>query len=420
MVEGPKVHLKVRRLLPLINANLVDFQAHKQPGIFEAKILEKFLFYRVSVINCIGKELFIVFMDLEYVMRIHFGMSGSEKLTKNDIAKEKVIENAKWKSHNFTIIFDVYTLTLFDVTLEMKTLKYYNKIQSNIHLDMLSLYFDAEKLLKLIQIDERIISDCIMDQSICPGVGNIIKCEGLFNSRIHPDAISCQLSKDEIMRLIVALKDFSILWFRFSENHRNPDYHIYLKDICICCKGKVTLVRQGHMNRITYFCSICQINNTSSKLNQIAAPLNDKKLSDEQDYLLPHSCKCGRNAKLSRSRKSGVNINRLFWSCSLPISNKTRCNFFNWADSRFPKCLHNKVSILRRVLKPGENNGKYFFVCSNEERSQHCKFFQWANKEISKNVEIDENTDSNVNDSENTYKRIRYSLDVQTRAEIPL
>jgi hypothetical protein len=73
-------------------------------------------------------------------------------------------------------------------------------------------------------------------------------------------------------------------------------------------------------------------------------------------------------------RKSGENINRLFWSCG--ISQRNRCNFFDWADAKFPKCLHGKVSILRRVLKPGSNNGKYFFCCGGDKESQ-CKYFSW-------------------------------------------
>ena len=63
---------------------------------------------------------------------------------------------------------------------------------------------------------------------------------------------------------------------------------------------------------------------------------------------------------------------RLFWTC--PIR---KCSFFAWADTKFPLCNHQQKSILRRVLKPGENNSKFFFCCGKEP-SMQCKFFEWV------------------------------------------
>jgi hypothetical protein len=127
---------------------------------------------------------------------------------------------------------------------------------------------------------------------------------------------------------------------------------------------------------------------------------------------IPH-CRCASSfahattpfvtASLQRVRKAGDNCHRLFWSCGRGTERKKRkreqrdnnnstsgssgdCGFFLWADSHFPNCLNHplpqqtkiigKVTVLRRVLKNNENNGRYFFSCPEK----NCSFFQWAVK----------------------------------------
>eukprot|EP01047_Picozoa_sp_COSAG01_P007290 COSAG01_NODE_275_length_19669_cov_8.676188_14_plen_300_part_00 len=74
-------------------------------------------------------------------------------------------------------------------------------------------------------------------------------------------------------------------------------------------------------------------------------------------------------------RKPGPNHARLFWAC--PSSAPQRgCELFLWADEEFPRCQCGTASTMRRVLKPGDNNGRYFFGC--RRRTGGCGFFQWA------------------------------------------
>lgn len=50
---------------------------------------------------------------------------------------------------------------------------------------------------------------------------------------------------------------------------------------------------------------------------------------------------------------------------------------FQWADDAFPVCEHSQRSTLRRVLKPGPSNGRYFYACS-QGKAASCQFFCWA------------------------------------------
>eukprot|EP01036_Dinobryon_divergens_P029909 gene29909-39079_t len=92
-------------------------------------------------------------------------------------------------------------------------------------------------------------------------------------------------------------------------------------------------------------------------------------------FLIAPLCKCRAQCALARVRKSGPTMHRLFWAYGL-----------------FPKCpRHNVVCILRRVLKDGPNNGRYFFYCSVSSSSSRgnsaagnaapvCNTFIWAEK----------------------------------------
>ena len=90
-------------------------------------------------------------------------------------------------------------------------------------------------------------------------------------------------------------------------------------------------------------------------------------------------CRCDCPAALHRVRKARPTMNRLFWSCP----NRFRaCGYFLWADTQFPCCAHSRLMILRRVLKEGHNNGRYFFCCAAGEKEGPCKAFVWTESHL--------------------------------------
>jgi hypothetical protein len=116
-------------------------------------------------------------------------------------------------------------------------------------------------------------------------------------------------------------------------------------------------------------------------------------------FLIAPLCKCRAQCALTRVRKSGPTMHRLFWACrrssgggcggsNRNSSSNGKCDYFHWADGLFPKCpRHNVVCILRRVLKDGQNNGRYFFSCSASSSRGNsatgnaatvCNTFIWA------------------------------------------
>jgi formamidopyrimidine-DNA glycosylase len=363
MVEGPKVVLKCERLAKsLVNRILLQSSDPALASV-EGKACERVI--------SVGKELFIVFEN-NLSIRLHFQMNGSERLVPSgspppDLdSKSRKVLTAKFS-------FDSIELYLYDTTVSIRASEYLHIVQQRVNRDICNPRISFSEVVEMMIVDQRPLKDLIMDQIILPGVGNIIKCEGLFLSRIHPNACAASLGIDELTMLVVMLHRFSLSWMDNCRRGRPTEYSIYGRDSCIECLMPVSLVRDGDLGRITYFCARCQVD-AMNTFKDSSSLKRDEPLSDAVDLFIRKSCKCKTMSKLQRVRKVGMNMNRLFWSCG-GLRYKG-CGFFEWADATFPKCLHGRVSILRRVLKPGANNGRYFFCCG-EEKNEQCKYFNW-------------------------------------------
>jgi formamidopyrimidine-DNA glycosylase len=115
----------------------------------------------------------------------------------------------------------------------------------------------------------------IMDQSVCPGVGNIQAAEGLHRAGIDPRRAASSLTPSEVRRLARALlASFRYTLARFAADGadgrgediqyveepgtRNP-FRVYDRAGARCprCReGTIARIIQG--GRSTYFCSACQ------------------------------------------------------------------------------------------------------------------------------------------------------------------
>jgi formamidopyrimidine-DNA glycosylase len=469
MVEGPKVLLKSQKLQILVGQILLKY-------IFKSEIQTNIPSNeKVVTVFSVGKELLIV---LESVcIRLHFGMNGTETIRKTS---EGNIEFCRKRTYGRSLIavleFDSKTVELFNCTVMIKDMSFVDHVREKSMRDVLLENFFSDVVIEwLYDRDKRPIMDSIMDQNILPGVGNVIKCEGLFRSRISPYQLTNTIPRNVLTELITHLKDFSFEWY-YATKHRNRSLNkqVYGFQNCKVCNSTVTLIRDGKIKRITYFCPICQPIQNYSNMNKSdnnvdnldnfghSAPifqsyspisnrnefmnnesvmtidldeenkkntmksLNDNMTTDispssssssshnttylvdpvesctDFNFLNQPLCACKASAQLQRVRKEGMNKGRMFWSCSHAGRQcsdvgprEKKCSFFHWADSLFPLCAcaklqnqtssasslesqRNNVCVLRRVLKTGPTNGKYFFACKSLNEVQQCGFFLWA------------------------------------------
>jgi endonuclease-8 len=115
------------------------------------------------------------------------------------------------------------------------------------------------------------IGEAIMNQTVMAGIGNILKSEILFAARINPERLASSLTDDEFARLIATSQDMMRRAYdthSFSQVFLSPALrqatgrlgYVYGRSgqICLRCGGTIAMVRQGPMQRMTFFCPFCQ------------------------------------------------------------------------------------------------------------------------------------------------------------------
>ncbi|XP_002745242.4 endonuclease 8-like 3 isoform X1 [Callithrix jacchus] len=213
--------------------------------------------YVYDGVETLGKELFMYFGPK--ALRIHFGMKGCVMINplvyKYKNGASPVLEMQLTKD----------LICFFDSSVELRnSMESQQRIRMMKELDVCSPTFSflrAESEVK--KQKGRMLGDVLMDQSVFPGVGNIIKNEALFDSALHPAVKVCQLTDGQIHHLVKMIRDFSILFYRCRKAGLAVSKHckVYKRSNCGQCLGRITVCRFGDNNRMTYFCPHCQKEN---------------------------------------------------------------------------------------------------------------------------------------------------------------
>lgn len=135
---------------------------------------------------------------------------------------------------------------------------------------------DVSDLTQYLSQKSTAIKNCLLDQSMVAGIGNIYADEILFSASIHPETSAYLLNDTEINRLYHAMIEIidkavqlggsTIRSYvnAFGESGRYQDYHcVYGKTNipCIRCHTPIHKIKVG--GRGTHYCPTCQIKRVS-------------------------------------------------------------------------------------------------------------------------------------------------------------
>jgi len=385
MVEGPSCWRKAERLKGLVGQRLVNAQQHKA--------LLQCLDQIVTKVFAVGKELFIIFIT--HALRLHFGMSGGAEFcpagSSHRAVSSSVVLMSQFIGGSFRVHGAQSTARVVDLLVVATA-------QAKADRDILSPVFNRGSVLALLKAGgDRMVCDIIMDQNILPGVGNVIKVEGLFSAAVYPLARADALSDMQWTSLLEGLRSCAQSWYASLRGRGRLIKRCYGHKFCPICKTKIALVREGTLQRITYFCPVCQRDSdatqvngpTSGSIRTGMSRLAPRETGTAWSNATPPTalgpgivgkslgrqvtspmCRCRKPCSLKQTFKEGPNRERHFFACP-----QRRCNFFEWLDKQLPKCQHGPAR-LRRVLKMGPNNGRYFAACPGRGDSG-CKLFEW-------------------------------------------
>jgi endonuclease-8 len=248
-MEGPSLYLAAEQLQPFIGRRIARVSGNSKIGI---ERLEKL---QVKDIFSWGKHL--VFQFESFALRVHFMLWGTFAATVN--GDSVTGDYRRSGPPRLVLEFDNGEITIWSASVRFVE-GVAVKATYDFSADVMSDHWDGKAALRKVKAFPRSeIADVLLDQAIFAGVGNIIKNEVLFRTRVSPFAKVHGIS-DRRLRAIVA--DARLFSFRFLELRRTyslrKNLEIYRRSLCPRCGGKVLRRVHGQRARRSFFCTNCQ------------------------------------------------------------------------------------------------------------------------------------------------------------------
>ncbi|MDP1834421.1 MAG: hypothetical protein Q8K75_00700 [Chlamydiales bacterium] len=249
-MEGPSLLLAAQQLAPFKKKKILE--VHGNTKIGKERLANK----KIKDIFSWGKHL--VFQFDTFALRVHFMLYGSFQATVKD---KKVTGDYPTKNKPTRLCLTLPNGHIEMYNCSLRFIELPNAIDTyDFTISIMSPLFDSKKaLVTLKSHPNRQISDGLLDQAIFAGVGNIIRNEVLFRTKILPDAIVKDLSQKKLKEIIQTTQEYVVQFYEWRKRFElKKHYQIYRQSTCPKCSGKVMRKRTGEYKRISFFCPSCQ------------------------------------------------------------------------------------------------------------------------------------------------------------------
>jgi endonuclease VIII len=240
MPEGPTIVLLKEEVEKFTGKKVINVTGNSK--IEQARLLNK----KVLSFKSHGKQFLICFQD--FTVRVHFLLFG--KYLIDETKDQPVRLNITFKNGEINLyscsvkIIDGDVNTYFDWSTDV----------------MNDTWNPENAKRKLKEIPDALICDALLEQDIFSGVGNIIKNEILYRTRVHPESTVKGIPPEKIQKLIEETRLYS---FKFLEWKRNyvlrKHWLAHTKTLCLRCNLPIIKKYTGVKNRRSFFCANCQI-----------------------------------------------------------------------------------------------------------------------------------------------------------------
>lgn len=201
---------------------------------------------RVVALRSWGKHFLIQFSG--FSLRVHMLMFGSYRIDERKPSPPRV-----------SLQFDNGELNIY-----ASSLKYIEGRMEDTYDwrgDVLSPAWDprlARRRLK--QQPDTLICDALLDQTLFAGVGNIIKNEVLFRTRVHPESTIGNIPPRTLGKVIADARTYSEAFLAWKKaGALRQHWQVHTKRTCPSCGGPLSKTYPGHSKRRTFFCPNCQV-----------------------------------------------------------------------------------------------------------------------------------------------------------------
>ena len=226
----------------------------------------------VTRVRSQGKHVIVELDDgraLLSFLRMQGHWFASEKANMRPGLLEKLARDVKWDDEETTLIIETESSVAILRRAAVAELAPLSKIErrlSSLGPDLLSPDYDqAEVLSRLREHPDSTIAEALMLQSIVAGIGNVYKSETLFIEKVSPFVNVSELDDATLERLLKRARE---LMRRNLKGPRRTTFGTFASTShfvyersgqhCLKCDTKIRMLRQGPLQRSTYFCPGCQ------------------------------------------------------------------------------------------------------------------------------------------------------------------
>lgn len=240
MPEGPSIVLFAEEMQRFAGQKVLEVSGNSK--IDQGRLVGK----KIKAIKTWGKHLLLVFD--KFTLRIHFLMFGSYRINETKDALPRLHIKCTKDELNF------YTTAVKMIEEPLDEVYDWGA-------DVLSKNWDAKAARKKLKaIPDTIVADALLDQTIFSGVGNIIKNEVLFRTKVHPASLVGALPPRKLTEMIKEAVVYSYDFLAWKRDYvLKKNWKAHTKKTCPRDGTKIEKEYLGKTNRRTFFCPTCQV-----------------------------------------------------------------------------------------------------------------------------------------------------------------
>jgi endonuclease-8 len=194
-----------------------------------------------------GKHFLFVFEDCS--IRIHYLMFGNYYIDSRHPEKEPKLTlqftNGEWNNYNCAV--KVLETTNLDELYDWST-------------DLMSDTWSPANVKKKMKAKpDQLVCDALLDQTLFSGLGNIMKNETLYRTRIHPESAVGSLPVKQLNALVKEARIYAFDFLQWKkEGTLRQHWEAHRKKDCHRCELPMVKQHTGLTPRRSFYCENCQ------------------------------------------------------------------------------------------------------------------------------------------------------------------
>jgi len=240
MPEGPSIRILREEAAPFAGQTILRAQGN-------AKIdMQRLPGRRIQALRSFGKQFLIELPD-QLAVRIHLLMFGSYRINERKDAAPRL-----------SLGFDDGELNFYSCSVRLLEgdLDELYDWRADVMADSWDPALARSKLRKM---PETLVCDALLDQTIFAGVGNIIKNEVLYRTRIHPLSMVGALPMRKLRELVEQARVYAFEFLAWKKAFvLRKQWLVHNRSCCPRHDIPLTRAHFGKINRRSFYCELCQ------------------------------------------------------------------------------------------------------------------------------------------------------------------